>query len=210
MHLRCMYKEDLSFNNLQWLICNKNKPNQAKSNSTYLIYMYKEGLSLNNLQWFICHKTKPNQIIFSIYMYKENLALNKQQGLICPKIQPNQTKSKKIWRRDTSRKVIIYIYIGIIVRVYTNSLGDLGSILDRVLSNTKKWYLIPSSLTLSIDKVRIKGEVSNPEKEGAPFPTARHCGYWKKSHQFAVTNFVYIYIYMCVCGIFEKLTLFRL
>ena len=29
-YLLCMYKEDLTLNNLKWLICNKTKPNQAK------------------------------------------------------------------------------------------------------------------------------------------------------------------------------------
>ena len=53
-----MYKQDLAFDNLQWLICHK-----TKANHIYLIYMYKEDLALNlafnNLQWLICHQTKP-------------------------------------------------------------------------------------------------------------------------------------------------------
>ena len=41
--------------------------------------------------------------------------------------------------------------IGIIVRVFANGPGDLGSILGRVIPKTqKKWYLIPPCLTLSI------------------------------------------------------------
>ena len=31
-----MYKTDLTLNNLQWLICNKTKPNQTKSTSLRL------------------------------------------------------------------------------------------------------------------------------------------------------------------------------
>ena len=46
-YLIYMYKEDLTLNNLQWLICYRTKLNQTKS---YLIYMYKEDLALNNLQ----------------------------------------------------------------------------------------------------------------------------------------------------------------
>ena len=53
-----MYKEDLTLNNLQWLICHKNP---IKLNHIYLIYMYKEDLALNNLQWLICHSFQPNQ-----------------------------------------------------------------------------------------------------------------------------------------------------
>ena len=57
-----MYREDLAFNNLQWLICPK--PNQTKS---YIyIYMYREDLALNNLQWLICHK-KTIKMSLSIY-----------------------------------------------------------------------------------------------------------------------------------------------
>ena len=55
-----MYKKDLALDNLQWLICHKNKPNLI----TYLIYMYKKDLALNNLQWLICHNTKPNLITY--------------------------------------------------------------------------------------------------------------------------------------------------
>ena len=29
-----MYKEDRGLNNIQWLICNKTKPNQTKHNKT--------------------------------------------------------------------------------------------------------------------------------------------------------------------------------
>ena len=31
IYLICMYKKDLALNNLQWLICHKTKPSQAKS-----------------------------------------------------------------------------------------------------------------------------------------------------------------------------------
>ena len=56
-----MYKEDLAFINLQWLICHKNP---TKPNPRYLIYMYKEDLEFINLQWLICHKSQPNQILY--------------------------------------------------------------------------------------------------------------------------------------------------
>ena len=39
------------------------------------------------------------------------------------------------------------------VRVFTNSPGDLGSIPGRVIPKTKKkWYLMPPCLTLNIIK----------------------------------------------------------
>ena len=41
--------------------------------------------------------------------------------------------------------------IGMMVRVFANRLGDLGSIPGRVIPKTqKKWYLMPPCLTLSI------------------------------------------------------------
>ena len=62
--------------------------------------------------------------------------------------------------------IYIYIYIyylwphtsilirslphGIMVRVFTNALGDLGSISGRVIPKTLKWYLMLPCLTLSI------------------------------------------------------------
>ena len=50
IYLIYMYKEDLTLNNLQWLICHKTQPNPTQPNYIYLIYMYKEDLALNNLQ----------------------------------------------------------------------------------------------------------------------------------------------------------------
>ena len=35
IYLIYMYKEDLALNNLQWLICNKTKPNQSLSVSVF-------------------------------------------------------------------------------------------------------------------------------------------------------------------------------
>ena len=85
-----MYKKDSALSNLDWLICHKTKPNQAKNlilltyaqlnhlkaeielfdhltvrklftfGDSYLIYMNKLDLALNNLQSLTCHKTKPN------------------------------------------------------------------------------------------------------------------------------------------------------
>ena len=45
-----MYKEDLSLNNLKWLIYLKTKPNQTKSNQLIYIYIY---------IYFFKKKTKP-------------------------------------------------------------------------------------------------------------------------------------------------------
>ena len=57
-----MFKEDLTFDNLQWVICHKTQPNYI----LYIEYMCKEDLALNNLQWLICHKTKPKLNVFLV------------------------------------------------------------------------------------------------------------------------------------------------
>ena len=49
-------------------------------------------------------------------------------------------------------------------KVFANGLVDQGSIPDRVLPKTKKWYLIPPCLTLSIIKYVSEIKWSNPEK----------------------------------------------
>ena len=49
--------------------------------------------------------------------------------------------------------------IGIMVRVFTNGLGDLGSILGRVIPKTQKMVLDSSLLNTQHYKVRIKGKV---------------------------------------------------
>ena len=40
-----MYQEDLALNNLQWLICNKTKPNQTKPNQTKFYLNHRCDLS---------------------------------------------------------------------------------------------------------------------------------------------------------------------
>ena len=42
--------------------------------------------------------------------------------------------------------------IGIMIRVFANGPGDLGSIPGRVIPTTQKWHLIPPCLTFSIIK----------------------------------------------------------
>ena len=49
--------------------------------------------------------------------------------------------------------------IGMIIRLFANGLGDLGSILDRVIPKTQKIVLDASLLNTQHYKVRIKGKV---------------------------------------------------
>ena len=54
--------------------------------------------------------------------------------------------------------------IGMMVRVFANGVGDLGSIPCRVIPKTQKWYLMPPCLTLSNIRLGSRGKWSNPEK----------------------------------------------
>ena len=51
--------------------------------------------------------------------------------------------------------------IGIMVRVFSNGPGDLGSILGRVIPKTKKMVLDATLLNTQHFKVRIKGNVEH-------------------------------------------------
>ena len=76
-------------------------------------------------------------------------------------------------------------YIGIMVRVFTNGLGDRGS--------------IPGCITLSIIKYRSRGKWSNPRKRVMLSPTPWCTSYWEGSLQVTLNNgrptYLYIYIY---------------
>ena len=65
------------------------------------------------------------------------------------------------------------------VRVFANGLGDLGSIPGRVLPKTKKWYLMPTCLAISMIKYGSRVKWVNPGKGVAPSPTYRCSSYRK-------------------------------
>ena len=66
----------------------------------------------------------------------------------------------------------IYIYIGIdlVVRVFTNGPGDLGSIPGRVIPKTQNIVLDASLLNTQHYKVRIKGKVEQSRERSSTFP----------------------------------------
>ena len=66
-------------------------------------------------------------------------------------------------------------------RVFTNGLGDLGSIPNVSYKRILKWYLIPPCLTLSIIRYVSRVKWSNPGKGVAPSPTSWCSSYWKGS-----------------------------
>ena len=67
------------------------------------------------------------------------------------------------------------------VRVFTNSPGDLASILGRVIAKTQKMVLDAILLNTQHYKVLSRVKWSNPGKKVAPSPTPRCSSYRKGS-----------------------------
>ena len=102
------YKEDLTLNNLQWLICHKIQPNQIK----HLIYMYKEDLGLN--KWLICynhhhHVVPPVRIslILTRYFSRSFIASDRSSGL-----HPISSHSCCMYVR-AGRPAVAWPYVGV-------------------------------------------------------------------------------------------------
>ena len=60
--------------------------------------------------------------------------------------------------------------IGLAVRVFANSPGDLGSIPDRVIPKTQKMVLDASLLNTQHYKIRIKGKVEQYRERSSALP----------------------------------------
>ena len=60
--------------------------------------------------------------------------------------------------------------IAIMVRVFANGPGDLGSVPGRVISKTQKMVLDPSLLSTQHYKVRIKGKVEQSRERSSALP----------------------------------------
>ena len=90
--------------------------------------------------------------------------------------------------------------IGLVVWVFANGPGDLGSVPGRVIPKTQKMVLDASLLNTQHYKVRIKGKVEQSREGVAPSPTPWCSSYWKGSlrvtldygHQF--TYFIFNYL----------------
>ena len=59
---------------------------------------------------------------------------------------------------------------GIIVRVFANGPGDLGSIPSRVIPKTQKMVLDASLLNTQHYKIRIKGKVEQSREKSSALP----------------------------------------
>ena len=68
---------------------------------------------------------------------------------------------------EKKMKMVIKPDIDIMVRVFTNGQGDLGSILGRVIPKTQKMVLNATLLNTKHYKVRIKGKVEQSRKRSS-------------------------------------------
>ena len=76
-----------------------------------------------------------------------------------------------------------YMEIGMMVRVFVNGSGDLGSIPDRVIPKTQKMVLDASLLNTQYYKVQIKGKVDQSSERSSASPTSQCSSYRKGSLQ---------------------------
>ena len=60
------------------------------------------------------------------------------------------------------------VFWAVIGRVFANDPEDRGSIADRAIRKSQKWFLIPICLTLSIISYVSRVKLSNPRKGVAP------------------------------------------
>ena len=63
-----------------------------------------------------------------------------------------------------------FFYIGMVVRVFANGPGDLGSIPGRVIPKTQKMVLDASLLNTQDYKLQIKGKVKQSRERRSAFP----------------------------------------
>ena len=68
--------------------------------------------------------------------------------------------------------IIVIHYNNLMSRVFANVPGDPGSIPDRVIPKTQKWYLMSPCLTLSIFREASRVKRSNPGNGIAPSNTS--------------------------------------
>ena len=85
--------------------------------------------------------------------------------------------------------------MGMMVRVFTNDPGDLGSVPGRVIPKTQKMVLHASLLNTQYYKVRINGSVFHyhPGKRVASSPTPWCCSYQKGSLQITLDKGCQLY-----------------
>ena len=128
------------------------------------------------------NKAKKNDLIFLFLLYLSSL-----YSMFDVKSKEDKTKRAKF-----CQLLLLLLLHRILVRVFANGLGNLGSIPGQVMPKTfKKWYLMSPCLTLSIIRYRSRVKWSNPGKRVAPSPTPIERGGFG-SPSTTVANFTYL------------------
>ena len=116
-----------------------------------------------------------------------------------------QTRAQAHLRMLSTNYIYIYIYTGSLSQwVECSPMIRETWVQSQVASyqRLKKWYMIPSCLTLSNIRYVSRVKWSNPGKGLTPSPTPRCSSYWKGSLLVALDQgrelyyFIYIYIYI--------------
>ena len=66
--------------------------------------------------------------------------------------------------------VCVCICIGLLGRAFASGQGDQCSVLGRIIPKTKKWYLMPHCLILSIIGYGSRGKVEQSRERSSPLP----------------------------------------
>ena len=103
-----------------------------------------------------------------------------RKGLIRRKTTTQQTNPPP-WAGSYTTSIFKQNTVGPVGIVFANGPRDLGSIPDRLMPKTLKWYWIPPCLTLSNITYLSRVKWSNPEKGVALYPTPWCSSYWKGS-----------------------------
>ena len=117
--------------------------------------------------FFICSIVMNITCLFCTWQYSCIWLRNNSKNCVSPLVSKN--RSQKLINRSylNSRVLLVYLYcvlhmytsdIGIMVRVFANGPGDLGSIPARVIPKTQKMVLDASLLNTPHYKVRINGK----------------------------------------------------
>ena len=124
-----------------------------------LFICIKMDLALNNLQWLMCHKTKPND---SGYLFWCVLVFRNAEKCIQETVL-STILNDLLW-------LTYWIVTFLVVRVFANGLGDLGSIPGCIIPKTLNMVLDTSLLNTQQYKVCIKGKVEQSRERSRALP----------------------------------------
>ena len=126
--------------------------------------------SLTNPVWFCVALNCPKTNIKIIF------AINSFQTMLTWKLRKKNSEKRKLplfieWNKCVCVCVYIYIHIFVLVgRAFARGSGYWGSLLDRVISKTKKIVFDTALLYTQHYNVRVKGKVEQSREKISPLP----------------------------------------